>query len=82
MADFYKGEGSLVVVSVIALGSSFPLHHAYAVAEEHHGAAQNIIEDAMPEDEEVLAVTTLPATVMETLSLKPGEFRDWPVKRK
>ena len=82
MADSYRGEGSLVVVTVAAIGSAYETQHAYAVAEESHGEAQAIVEADLPENESVLAVTTLPARVMEKLSLAPGEYRDWPVKRK
>ena len=82
MADFYKQDGSLVVVNVAGTGIAYPTQHAYAVAEEDHDAARQIVDPALPENESVLAVTTLPASVMEKLSLAPGEYRDWPVKRK
>ena len=82
MTDFYTDDGSLVVISVPRLGSTYPLQRAYAVAEKDHSIARNILKGSLPEDEPIIAVTTLPAAVMKELKLAPGKYTGWPVVRR
>ena len=51
---------------------------AYAVAEKDHRTALHMMEEALPEDEPILAVTTMPAAVMRELKLRPKEHILWP----
>jgi uncharacterized C2H2 Zn-finger protein len=82
MTDFYTDEGCLVVISVPRVGATFPLQRAYAVAEKDHRTARHMMEKALPDDEPILAITTLPAEVMRELKLRPGEHISWPEVRR
>lgn len=82
MTEFYTDDGCLVVISIPRVGATFPLQRAYAVAEKDHQTARVMMEDALPEDEPIVAVTTLPAAVMRELKLSPGEHIGWPEVRR
>ncbi len=82
MTDFYTDDGCLVVISVPRPGATFSLQRAYAVAEKDHGAARNIVGDGLPDDEPIIAVTTLPAAVMKELKLAPSKYTGWPAVRR
>ena len=82
MTDFYVDDGSLVVINVPRPGATFPLQRAYAVAEKDHAAARAIVGKDLPEDEPIIAVTTLPAVVMKALKLAPGKYTGWPTVRR
>ena len=82
MTDFYTDDGCLVVINVPRVGATFPLQRAYAVAEKDHDAARKIVGDDLPEDEPILAVTTLPGVVMKELKLAPGKYTGWPPVRR
>jgi hypothetical protein len=82
MSDHYSDDGCLVIISIPRVGATFPLQYVYAVAEKDHHAARNIVEEDLPEDEDIIAVTTLPAAAMKELKLKAGEYAGWPSVRR
>lgn len=82
MTEFYTDDGCLVVISIPRLGATYPLQRAYAVAEKDHDLARSIVEKDLPEDEPIIAVTTLPAPVIRELKIAHGKYTGWPEVRR
>jgi hypothetical protein len=68
-------NGQVVLVTTEGLSGGLPMRTVYYVAEEDPSKAQAIIAKIMAPNEKVEAYGLLPEAAVETLRLKPGEFR-------